>query len=112
ILLLGWAEAGPRILRQLHLLHTTVGGRQAGQGPQCPTPEADGADTGPGGRTESLPEEMSLLARAQRIDDEHRRDYGRPVAADTLRRHLGVGSARARSLVRQLRATSRREEPR
>lgn len=48
-------------------------------------------------------EKDPLLAHARRVDAQHWQQHRRPVAAETLRKELGVGSARARQLVAQLR---------
>ncbi|MEV0705116.1 hypothetical protein AB0I53_45370 [Saccharopolyspora sp. NPDC050389] len=44
-----------------------------------------------------------LFERACELDSEHWVNYKRPIAAETLRRQLGVGSDRARVLTRQVR---------
>lgn len=45
----------------------------------------------------------NLLAQARRIDPEHRIRHARPVSAETLRKEMRIGSARARTLVKQVR---------
>lgn len=117
VLLLGWAEVGPRLLRQIHTVHgTRKTGHSAAVGPVGPVGleaaprsacaardpvESDCAEAGhrPGRGADRL------LEDALRIDVEHRRAHGRPIAADTLRRHLGISSARARSLVTAVRSS-------
>lgn len=44
-----------------------------------------------------------LREEAYRLDAEHWNMYQRPISADTLRRHLSIGSRRARSLTRRIR---------
>jgi len=46
----------------------------------------------------------TLLTQAKRIDREHRLRHSRPVSAETLRKEMRIGSARARALVKQVRA--------
>ncbi|GAA4613131.1 DUF2637 domain-containing protein [Saccharopolyspora hordei] len=44
-----------------------------------------------------------LRDKAFRLDAEHWHQHQRPISADTLRRRLGIGSARARALIHQIR---------
>ncbi|MGW1682701.1 hypothetical protein [Saccharopolyspora sp. NPDC002376] len=44
-----------------------------------------------------------LFGRACALDSEHWANHHRPVSAETLRQHLGIGSARARALTRHVR---------
>lgn len=48
-----------------------------------------------------------LLAAAMRIDEDHWERRGRPVSAETVRKELRVGAAKARALVRVVRDMSR-----
>ena len=45
----------------------------------------------------------ALREEAYRLDAEHWQLYQRPISADTLRRKLGIGSARARALTHHIR---------
>ncbi|KAB2347972.1 DUF2637 domain-containing protein [Actinomadura rudentiformis] len=119
LLLIGWSEVGPGLLRHLHTIQPP-GQQSDPHCPASPTPTAtNGSALNPGRqpaprptpskpairrRSSPLPND-ELLTRAREIDQQHRREQGRPVSADTLRVTLGVGSARARSLVASLRAT-------
>jgi Protein of unknown function (DUF2637) len=98
LLLIGWSEVGPKLLRQIH----AVGRRSE--------PVADRPDSEPLVDRDAVtawggPEgfETALLAAARQIDADHRRRCGRPIAADTLRRELRIGAARARTLTSWLR---------
>jgi len=53
----------------------------------------------------------SLEREAFRLDAEHRLTHQRPISADTLRRHLGIGSHQARALTRQIREQHRLTRP-
>ena len=53
-----------------------------------------------------------LRETAYRLDAEHRLQHQRPISADTLRRNLRVGSARARTLTRDARQRHRPEPAR
>lgn len=84
------------------------GSREAESGPSVShSPAASQSESGPvvprqrSHRRRSRPDDLVL--RAQRLDHEHRITYGRPISAETLRRHLSIGSARARELVAHLR---------
>lgn len=48
-----------------------------------------------------------LEDEAFRLDAEHRRTHLRPISADTLRHHLGIGSRRARTLTHRIREQHR-----
>lgn len=138
LLLVGWSEVGPGLLRQIHKaradIRRTVRTRTGHQANTSPSPSPDSAQPGPSassaphgrrGRGSALglvptatpagrhsPPAQStsvgsdgdgLLDRAQRIDQQHRARYQRPISADRLRRELHVGSDRARHLVARLR---------
>ncbi len=45
-----------------------------------------------------------LLERARQEDQRHRERYQRPVSAENLRKALGVGAERSRTLVKLVRA--------
>jgi hypothetical protein len=120
VLLLGWAEVGPRLLRQIHTVHgmgkadhgLAVGPVGLGTDPRsaCADRDPTGSDRVAVGHRPSRGED-GLLKDALRIDAEHRRAHGRHIAADTLRRHLSVSSARARSLVTAVRSSGSSPEP-
>jgi hypothetical protein len=47
-----------------------------------------------------------LIEKAQRLDAEHRQQYGRPITRDKLRAALKVSNAVTGDVLRQVRATA------
>jgi hypothetical protein len=110
ILLLGWSEVGPALLREIHVANT-----------DSPIPEGTEGESDPVERTavsgpsrtrrptrrsdQPTRSDHDLLERARQIDRNHRARHGRPISADDLRRELSIGSSRARGLVRLLRSS-------
>lgn len=80
LLLIGWSEAGPWLLRQINAIATAD-----------PKPVVAPAQ----------PDE--LLASAIRLDAEHRAATGRPISRDTLRAQLRIGRDKAAALVATVR---------
>jgi hypothetical protein len=74
-LLIGWSEAGPWLLRQIHAVCPPVTRPEpvARQRPQLASAQA----------TQVLP--AGLLARARVLDAAHRAETGRPISLDKLR---------------------------
>lgn len=106
LLLIGWSEVGPSLLQALA---TTTQGP-----PDTPTPDNDtvmvGSDADPktpreqdGTMTALAPRAEEVIQRALDLDEQHWRQHGRPISAETLRRELRIGSTPARGLVRQIR---------
>jgi len=93
-LLIGWSEAGPWLLRQIHAVCPPAASPwpAAARQPE-PVPAA-----GP----PALP--ARLLARARELDAEHRAETGRPISRDALRARLRIGRDRAGALVATVRA--------
>jgi hypothetical protein len=92
-LLIGWSEAGPWMLRQIHAVCPPVAPQPAAtQHPKAAsvTPPA------------VLP--AVLLARARDLDAAHRAQTGRPISRDNLRARLKIGRDRASALVAAVRA--------
>ena len=83
------AEAGDRDSRQQESSSSTV----AAGGPR------DLGDRGV---------DVSLLAEAARLNRQHWQATGRPVSAETVRKHLKIGAARSRALTRAVRAEDRK----
>lgn len=106
LLLMGWAEVGPGLLRQISQL--TVESDQADQtgrqSDSVPPKIASHADPGRPTRRRTGALDDDLLDRARRLDAEHRRTRGRPISADALRMALSIGSDRARKLTVALRS--------
>lgn len=83
LLLIGWSEVGPWMLRQIYTVCT------ADPDPDhAPTPVPDG----------------ELLDRARQLDAEHRAATGRPISRDTLRGQLRIARDRASALVTIIRS--------
>jgi len=126
LLLIGWAEVGPDLLRALTIA------RQAGEATlddakpvqaafaDEPTavgqtaPKSSGNDTKPDG---APADGQSTLAASNMVDDDlferardadarHWDEHRRPISADTLRRKLRIGAARSRLLVAIIRSDS------
>jgi hypothetical protein len=53
------------------------------------------------------PDDVDVLEKALRINESHWAQRSRPVSAETLRKHLHVGAARARELTSMVRAKDR-----
>jgi hypothetical protein len=126
LLLIGWAEVGPDLLRAL----TTAGRpndarpddvkRMQTRSADEPTatgqtaPESSREDTKPDGTPAEGQSSLAaldivdddLLERARAEDARHWDEHRRPISADTLRRKLRIGAARSRLLVAIIRANS------
>lgn len=83
VLLIGWSEVGPWMLRQVYTVSA----------PPEPSTEANPEPL--------IPSE--LLARARELDTAHRASTGRPISRDTLRGELRIGRDRASTLVKVVR---------
>jgi hypothetical protein len=93
VLLIGWAETGPWLLRQIHAVCPPAAPRQ----PAVPQqPEAAPAPP------PELP--ARLLAMTRELDAEHRAATGRPISRDNLRARLRIARDRAGALVAAVRA--------
>lgn len=126
LLLIGWAEVGPDLLRAL-----TTASRPAEealndvklvQAPVADEPTATSQTAPEAARDETKPVDTSadkqnnrpaskmvdddLLERAREEDAHHWEAHRRPISADTLRKKLRIGAARSRLLVAIIRADS------
>jgi hypothetical protein len=126
LLLIGWAEVGPDLLRAL-----TTASRLAEETPydvkgmQAPfadeqtaigktAPESSSDEAKPAGtsadkqsnRPASRMVDDHLLEQAREEDLRHWDAHRRPISADTLRKKLRIGAARSRLLVAIIRADS------
>ncbi|WP_223297417.1 DUF2637 domain-containing protein [Catenulispora acidiphila] len=118
LLLLGWSENGPWLLRQIYTvrsLHAATGPGPAAAEQASATavvPVLDNADSGPAeppaGQDEPAQQagigEDPLLARARELDKAHRRTSGRGISRDRLRDELRIQRNRASELCQRLRA--------
>jgi hypothetical protein len=98
LLLIGWSEVGPVLLQALAAVSDS----------ECPadvvrtqTTDSDGVSAG---HPEGVTVNAELLKRARHEDRRHRELYQRPVSAENLRKALGVGAERSRTLVKLVRA--------
>lgn len=122
LLLIGWSEVGPTLLHAIQQVdQTTLDGDEADDRFCRSAPAATGAtalrtvvDNVPGQASEGPGKEIAsratsdgdpLTVQAYELDAEHWTRHQRPIAADTLRRRLGVGSRRACALTRDVRST-------
>lgn len=117
-LLIGWAETGPWLLRQIYAARAgavpALTDSPAAEPPTPPEPEREPpapepprparipAPRPPRESSAKLPAE--LLAAARHLDAKHRSATGRPISRDTLRAELRIGRDRASALVAQVRA--------
>ena len=92
-LLIGWSEAGPWMLRQIHAVCPPAT-RPEPSARQKPEPAPRPAPVLPTG----------LLARARVLDAAHRAETGRPISRDNLRARLRISRDRACALVAAVRA--------
>jgi hypothetical protein len=93
-LLIGWSEAGPWLLRQIHAVCPPVARPESAVRQRQGLAPAPAAPVLPAG----------LLARARMLDAAHRAETGRPISRDNLRSRLGIGRDRASALVAAVRA--------
>jgi len=121
LLLIGWSEVGPSLLQAIGTTSSTrvssdvvqreaaVEANSAVVAPVHPTrpDEDDGQRSRERKIVGRAPE--TLLDRARREDAAHRAAHQRPISADTMRVRLGVGTARARQLVKIVRSESEQE---
>jgi hypothetical protein len=111
LLLIGWAEAGPGLLRALSAVPAEPGSEHL-VSPSAAKLKSGGAEQVVVGSM-SLPRgqqvgaahlrvddlDRELVVRAHLADAEHWRRYGRPISAETLRKQLRVGAKMSRTLV-------------
>ncbi|WP_326943745.1 hypothetical protein [Amycolatopsis sp. NBC_01307] len=101
LLLIGWSEVGPILLQALAAVYAT--GRPVGVA-QTQTAGSDSTSTE---QSDGVYVNTELLERARCEDRRHRELYQRPVSAESLRKALGVGAERSRTLVKLVRAERR-----
>jgi hypothetical protein len=95
VLLIGWSEIGPWLLREINAVCSLTAPEPATtQRPQARSSAAAGPVVIPAG----------LLARTRELDAEHREATGRPISRDSLRERLEIGRDRASALVAAVRA--------
>ncbi|AGM07107.1 hypothetical protein [Amycolatopsis keratiniphila] len=99
VLLIGWSEVAPGLLQALADLRQSV------------EPPADSAPLTAMAERESKVSNVvntgldgDLVERAKHMDARHRELHQRPISAEGLRKALGVGAERSRSLTRLVRS--------
>ncbi|WP_037305938.1 hypothetical protein [Amycolatopsis orientalis] len=116
LLLIGWADVGPALLREL--ASTTppeeeTAAPSASPRPYVPVAPEVPADTRPELIDSSPPPtkrsslsklDDDLVERAIEVDRCHREEHQRPISAEALMRHFGLGAERSRLLMRTVRA--------
>jgi hypothetical protein len=128
LLLIGWAEVGPDLLRALtttgRLAAATPDDAKPEQAPFTDEPTRIGPTVPEWSREDATPDGTSadrqsdrpasrivddeLLERAREEDARHWDAHRRPISADTLWKKLRIGAARSRLLVAMIRADSQR----
>jgi hypothetical protein len=117
LLLIGWAEAGPGLIRELGAVSTSLASRSENgfdSAELVTVPCGDTAleveDAALQSRTAAAASvgvlSAELLERARREDLEHWRRHRRPISAETLRKRLRVGAKTSRALVEAVRTES------
>jgi hypothetical protein len=96
LLLIGWAEVGPTLLLALASVPVT--------GPPVVVAQTADSVSASGDQPDAVNVDDELLERARQEDRRHRERYQRPVSAENLRKTLGVGAERSRTLVKLVRA--------
>jgi hypothetical protein len=95
VLLIGWSETGPWLLREINAVCApAVREPTATEGPQA----------WPAAAARSVVIPSGLLARTRELDAEHRAATGKPISRDNLRARLCIGRDRASALIAAVRA--------
>lgn len=101
LLLIGWAEVGPALLRSLQIVDIAQDQREDHDGSaSAPVAEPEcvvAVDQEPTIETTAAGAEAKL-ERARSLNREHWDRHRRPISAESLRRELGVGAATSRKL--------------
>ena len=126
LLLIGWAEVGPDLLRALSSTRQANTATPDEVGPDETVSATDpaqiddemSASSATNSKsdaalvdkhselTTSMMDDDDLLQRARKEDARHWEAHRRPISADTLRRKLRIGAARSRLLVAMIRDDS------
>ncbi len=101
LLLIGWAEVGPALLRSLQIVDTAQDQREDHDS-SASDPVAEPQRAVPVDQEQTIETKAAgtdaKLERARSLNREHWDLHGRPIAAETLRRKIGVGAAASREL--------------
>ncbi|WP_414945544.1 hypothetical protein [Amycolatopsis sp. cmx-11-32] len=112
LLLIGWAEAGPGLLRALSAASAGLDSEHPSSPSRAVPPTCGGAEEEVVGVPPLQSDKLAaatrhnvadldekLVERARVADAEHWRHYRRPISAETLRKRLQVGAKMSRALV-------------
>lgn len=111
MLLIGWAEVGPGLLQAI-----SSTGSAAEIPAESATDQRPKVSTAPArqsrpknqrsyqGSKDLLRADSELLQRARLEDARHQEEWQRPISAETLRKRLGVGAKKSRTLVDAVRS--------
>jgi hypothetical protein len=118
LLLIGWAEVGPGLLRAISATgraaeaktESDVDVRVNAPAPRAKQPRtvADGVGRARREKTDRIDPE--LLQRARLEDARHREAAKRPISAETLRKRLGIGAKKSRALVAAIRSEREQQD--
>ncbi|RKN36872.1 DUF2637 domain-containing protein [Streptomyces hoynatensis] len=97
ILLLGWGQVGPQLLRHFHTVALPIPSPRVPAVTAVPAAEAPPAATLP-----TVP--APLLAAARRVAEQHRAEHGEPITPAQLHARLGVAQPLALAAHAQLSA--------
>jgi hypothetical protein len=95
VLLIGWSEIGPWLLREVNAVCAPAAREPAA---------AEGPQARPAAAARPVVIPAGLLARTRELDAEHRVATGRPISRDNLRARLRIGRDRAGALIAAVRA--------
>lgn len=104
ILLLGWSEVGPALLREIYTATHPTRRSEANSATALAPSEPSRIRPNVSKTSETRSADHELVDAARLIDQQHRNRYGRPISADNLRRELAISAARARMLVQIVRS--------
>ncbi|RSM75763.1 hypothetical protein DL991_27220 [Amycolatopsis sp. WAC 01375] len=116
LLLIGWADVGPALLRELAsaappaeepAVLAPSPNRLAPTVPEAPSdtrPQEIDTSPPPTKRSSLSKLDDDLVGRAVEVDRRHREEHQRPISAEGLMRHFGLGAERSRLLMRTVRA--------
>lgn len=116
LLLIGWADVGPALLRELAPAAPSVEecvAPRVSPSPLAPAAREPSSDARPRLANASPPPtrgsslskiDDELVAKAVEVDRRHREEHQRPISAESLMRIFGLGAERSRLLMRAVRA--------
>jgi hypothetical protein len=100
VLLIGWSEFGPRLMREINVICARA---------VCEATDAGGPLAASTATARPVVVPVGLLARTRELDAEHRAETGRPISRDNLRARLRISRDRASALIIAVRAEAAAE---